>query len=296
MNKPLLGIAVGGVLGLFDGLSAWAYPEARSMMAVIVTGSVVKGVVTGLGAGLVARRRRSTVLGVAAGVVLGTLLSHFAAMGQPAHYWAIVVPGMLLGVISGYATQRYGSPAPASIKAPLAALAFAIVAVPSLGAQAPATPAVPTAGLDALTFFVGRWEGTSEGQPGKGTVTREYVQALRSKIIQATNRSEYPPQAVNPKGETHEDTGIYSFDRTARVVRFRQYHVEGFVVHYVLAPPARPGTFVFNSESLENIPQGYRSRETHAVLGPDEFEEVFELADPGEDFVVYSRTRLKRVR
>jgi len=295
MNKPLLGIAIGGTLGLLDGASAWAYPEARSMMAVIVTGSVVKGVVTGLGAGLVARWRQSTALGVGAGAVLGTVLSAVAATGQPDHYWAIVVPGMLLGVIAGYATQRYGSPSPGTAqKSPLLAIAWIAIAAgsPVLGAQAPAAPT----DLSPLKFFVGRWEGTSEGQPGKGTVKREYVQALRSKIIQATNRSEYAPQTANPKGEIHEDAGIYSFDSGANVVRFRQYHVEGFVVHYVLEPPTRPDTFVFTSEALENIPKGYRSRETHVVLGPDEFEEVFELADPGKDFVVYSRTRLKRVR
>ncbi len=292
MNKPLLGIVVGGTLGLFDGLSAWAYPEARSMMAAIVAGSVAKGVVTGLAAGLVARWRHSTVLGIATGAVLGTALSHLAAMGQPDHYWAIVLPGMLLGVIAGYATQRYGSPGATQIKSPLVAVALAVMTSQAMSAQAPAPPA----GLDALKFFAGRWEGTSEGQPGKGTVKREYVPALRAKIIQAANRSEYPPQATNPKGEIHEDAGTYSFDSGARVVRFRQYHVEGFVVHYVLEPQTRPDTFVFTSEALENIPPGYRSRETHVILGPDEFEEVFELADPGQDFVVYSRTRLKRVR
>ena len=67
---------------------------------------------------------------------------------------------------------------------------------------------------------------------------------------------------------------------------FRQFHVEGFVVHYVLEPPTKPGTFVFISEAIENIPAGYRSRETHVVLGPDEFEEVFELAEPGKDFQI----------
>jgi hypothetical protein len=170
-------------------------------------------------------------------------------------------------------------------------LSLAMSTSSTVVAQAPAPPA----DLGALQFFIGRWEGTAEGQPGKGTVKREYVSALRSRVIQATNRSEYPPQPANPKGEVHEDAGTYSFDTGAKVVRFRQYHVEGFVVHYVLEPPAKPGTFVFTSEALENIPSGYRSRETHVVLGPDEFEEVFELADPGKDFVVYSRTRLKRV-
>ena len=176
------------------------------------------------------------------------------------------------------------------IGAPVFALAFVLLASAS-SAQAPAAPT----DLSALQFFLGRWEGTVEGQPGKGTATREYVSALRSKIIQARHRGEYPPQPANPKGEVHEDTGIYSVDSGAKVVRFRQYHVEGFVVHYVLETPTKPGTFVFNSEAIENIPAGYRSRETHVVLGPDEFEEVFELADPGKDFVVYSRTRFKRV-
>ena len=129
MKKPLLGIAIGGTLGLFDGLSAWAYPEARAMMAAIVTGSVVKGVVTGLGAGLIARWRRSTVLGIAAGAMVGTILSAMSAVGQPEHYWAIVVPGMLLGVIAGYGTQRYGSPGPsAAMKPPVFAIAFVLLA------------------------------------------------------------------------------------------------------------------------------------------------------------------------
>ena len=47
MTKPMLGMLVGGTLGLLDGLSAWASLEARPMMLAIVTGSTLKGVVTG---------------------------------------------------------------------------------------------------------------------------------------------------------------------------------------------------------------------------------------------------------
>lgn len=180
-------------------------------------------------------------------------------------------------------------------KSSLSLLVLAIVLPAAASSGSTQQTSAAATDLSALTFFLGRWEGTAEGQPGKGTATREYTSALRGKVIQARHRGEYPPQPANPKGEIHEDTGIYSFDSGAKVVRFRQYHVEGFVVHYVLEPPTKPGTFVFNSEAIENIPTGYRSRETHVVLGADEFEEVFELADPGKDFVVYSRTRLKRV-
>lgn len=157
------------------------------------------------------------------------------------------------------------------------------------------SPELPT-DLLPLKFFIGKWQGTSQGQPGNGTVDREYKPMLRSRIVEVTNRSVYASQEKNPKGETHEDLGIVSSDRSAKKLRYRQYHVEGFVAHYVLDGASKEGTTVFVSESIENIPPGYRSKETYVVLGPDEFEEVFELAEPGKDYEVYSRTRLKRLK
>jgi hypothetical protein len=169
-------------------------------------------------------------------------------------------------------------------------LAVVIAWCGPMAAQQPA-PADP---LSPLVPLIGKWTGTSEGQPGKGTVEREYRRELRGRIIEMTNRVVYPPQPANPKGETHEDRGTFSFDRGAKTIRFRQFHVEGFVVHYAQEPSAKEGTTVFVSDAIENIPAGYRSRETYVMLGADEYEEVFELAEPGKDFAVYSRARLKR--
>ena len=56
------------------------------------------------------------------------------------------------------------------------------------------------------------------------------------------------------------------------------------------------GRLAFVSEGLENTPSGWRARETYIVHGPDEFEEVFELARTDKPFEEYSRTRLKRTR
>ena len=42
MSPPVVGILVGGILGLLDGLSAWFYAEARAMMTPIVLGSTIK--------------------------------------------------------------------------------------------------------------------------------------------------------------------------------------------------------------------------------------------------------------
>jgi hypothetical protein len=150
-------------------------------------------------------------------------------------------------------------------------------------------------GLARLEFLVGTWSGTTEGQPGTGTVEREYTRILGERFIQLRNRSVYPPQAKNPKGETHEDMGVFSFDRSRKTIVFRQFHVEGFVNHYA-AEPGGDGEVVFVSEAIENIPAGYRARETYRRVGPDEMEEIFELAASGKPFEVYSRSRLRRVK
>ena len=147
-----------------------------------------------------------------------------------------------------------------------------------------------------IAFLIGRGEGTSEGQPGEASVRREYTRALNGRFIRVHNRSEYAPQEKNPKGELHEDEGWFSFDRARKRIVFRQFHVEGFVNQYVEDPGTTSPAVVFTTEAIENIPSGWRARETYIVHGPDEFEEVFELSEAGKPFEVYSRARLKRVK
>ena len=107
MSKPVLGLTVGAILGFLDGASAWFSPEARPLMLTIVVGSTLKGLATGFIAGLVARWRQSTALGIGAGLVAGFVLSSVAAIGQNGHYLEIVLPGMLVGALTGFVTQRY---------------------------------------------------------------------------------------------------------------------------------------------------------------------------------------------
>ncbi len=146
--------------------------------------------------------------------------------------------------------------------------------------------------LDAVLAYPGLrwWEGTSDGQPGAARVQSEYMRILNSRFIRAQNQSVYQPQDKNPKGETHEDLAVFSFDTTRRRAIMRQFHVEGFVNQYAADLDSEPTRFVFTTEAIENIPPGWRARETYVVLGPNEFEEVFELAGPGKMFELYSST------
>lgn len=165
---------------------------------------------------------------------------------------------------------------------------------PALAAYA-ATPTLG-ANLKAFDRFLGTWRGEGEGQPGKSAVERTYEATLGGQFILVRNKSTYAPQEKNPKGEVHDDVGYMSFDKSRKRLVLRQFNVEGFVNHYVAATAAIEGdALVMNSESIENIPAGWRARESYKFIGSDGFEEIFELAEPGKEFEIYSHNRLKRV-
>jgi hypothetical protein len=144
-------------------------------------------------------------------------------------------------------------------------------------------------------FFEGKWEGTGAGQPGHSTVHREYQFVLHGKFLHVKNSSVYEPQEKNPTGETHEDVGFLSYDRARKTFILRQFHGEGFVNQYVLDSMTVDGAAMsFVTESIENIPAGWRARETYTILNENEFIEVFELAEPGKQFEQYVRNHFRR--
>ena len=146
-----------------------------------------------------------------------------------------------------------------------------------------------------LRFFIGKWEGTGEGRPGVSTVEREYRFVLQDKFIEAKNKSVYEPQEDNPKGEVHEDWGLFSYDKGREKFVLRQFHVEGFVNQYVSDSLSEDGkTLIFVTEDIENIPEGWRARGTYKILGEDEFTETFELAAPELHFETYVVNHFKR--
>jgi hypothetical protein len=111
MSKPVFAMLLGGVLGVFDGLTAWFYPEVRDQMVGIVIGSTFKGVIAGLIVGLVAQRTNSLAVGIIVGLTAGAILAALVTIGGP-YFWEIVLPGSVVGLIVGYATFKYRGPTP----------------------------------------------------------------------------------------------------------------------------------------------------------------------------------------
>lgn len=113
MNKIVYGLILGGILGIFDGLTAWFTPAVRAQLLTIVIGSTVKGIIAGVLIGWFAKKVNSLALGIVFGLAVGLVLAFaVAAMPSPTgehYYFAIMLPGALVGLIVGYATQKYGS-------------------------------------------------------------------------------------------------------------------------------------------------------------------------------------------
>lgn len=112
MSKLMLGLVAGTVLGCIDGLTAWFTPEVREQILSIVIGSTGKGLITGLAAGWVAKKYNSMLAAVLVGLGVGLVLSYaVAAMPDESghhYYLQIVLPGSILGLIVGFASQRFG--------------------------------------------------------------------------------------------------------------------------------------------------------------------------------------------
>jgi predicted membrane protein len=71
-------------------------------------GSTVKGIIAGVLIGVFARKVHSLALGIVFGLAVGLLLAFIIARLQHGYYFQIMLPGGMVGLIVGYATQRYG--------------------------------------------------------------------------------------------------------------------------------------------------------------------------------------------
>ena len=80
--------------------------------------------------------------------------------------------------------------------------------------------------FDQIKFLIGHWQGSTQGEPGKGKGERSYEFVLRGKFIRGTINTIYPPKEKNLKGEVHEDVGFFSFDRKQKKLVLRQFTVK----------------------------------------------------------------------
>lgn len=157
---------------------------------------------------------------------------------------------------------------------------------PSSGAQAQTDP------WTTLHRLVGTWEGQIDGRLGTGRAVRRYEMVLGDHFLLGRHSSVRPPQEATPRGDTHEEIGIFSFDPERGVVVYRQFVIEGFVNRYTCE--VEPARFVCTSESVEG---GAGMQARWSVEIPDRFgfRETFELAGPDQELTPLFTNRWTRI-
>jgi hypothetical protein len=169
-------------------------------------------------------------------------------------------------------------------------------ALSAVQANAPAPEKAPDVWAP-FRHFAGTWQGQGEGKGGisKGTLTFQFI--LGGHFLETKNQTLFPPQENNPKGQVHEDMGVFSYDQSRSCYVYRQFHGEGFVNQYICKKVLDEGrTFIFVSERLENLPPEMKARLTYKIMNPNEFQMTFDIAMPGADFECYSTGVMKRVK
>jgi ABC-type uncharacterized transport system permease subunit len=73
-----------------------------------VIGSTIKGIIAGVAIGFFAKKFHSLPVGILFGVIVGAILAYLTALMVGDHYLEIILPGTIVGLIVGFATQKYG--------------------------------------------------------------------------------------------------------------------------------------------------------------------------------------------
>src|SRR5260370_40510044 len=108
LTKPMLGLAVGGTLGLLDGLSGFLEPSLAPVMSSVIALSLLKGLVAGIAIGSVSQRFHSMLVGILAGVGIAVALSRLVILcAGMASCWDSMLRVMLLRVVVGCTSLRF---------------------------------------------------------------------------------------------------------------------------------------------------------------------------------------------
>jgi hypothetical protein len=165
---------------------------------------------------------------------------------------------------------------------------LAVLALLALGISAPAEevaePSAPADPWEVLRLLVGTWQGEIDGKLGTGKGVRRYELIMGDRYLLSRHVSVRLPQEKSPKGDQHEELGVFSFDRERKTLVYREFMQEGVVVR---SPCEVEGTrVVCVSEAVESGP-GIRARLTLEITDRYRFTEVYELGWPGKELELY---------
>lgn len=152
------------------------------------------------------------------------------------------------------------------------------------------------ASFKPFQYLIGPWKGEGTGQPGNSSATVKYEYILDSTYIKFEGKSAYKPQEKNPQGEVHRGMGLIGYDKLKQRYFAYIFHNESFVEQDSITFNSDSSEFSLHSQNLTNIPLGWNSRSTFKRIDSKSYQQIFELAAPGKEFVTYVTNKMNKVK
>jgi len=145
--------------------------------------------------------------------------------------------------------------------------------------------------------LIGNWKGLGIGAANeKSTIKSEFNFVLGDKFIEVINDSKFEPTAKNPEGKHHVDKGFISYDATRNLFVFRQFHIEGFVIQYILVDSLSSNSkIVFESEKIDNFIRGGKARWSITKVTASAIVTTFDVSMPRKGYERFGENKLIRI-
>lgn len=147
-----------------------------------------------------------------------------------------------------------------------------------------------------LAWLVGEWRGYGEFSNGHTNyIHKSYAYDLAGMFFVERTLSMSPPPEPATEYEIHQDLTMFYRNHQSGALKAQAFYVESFVTAAEVTVADGGDTIVIESQTVENAPEGMRSRYTITRSGEDGFTGTFELAMPGQDFTCYQSYVFQRV-
>ncbi len=148
--------------------------------------------------------------------------------------------------------------------------------------------------FEKINFILGEWSGTGSGFGNeKSTIQSSFQLVMDGKYIEVKNESKFDPTTNKPEGEHHIDKGFISFDKSRKVIVFRQFNNEGYINRYVLNESASGDSeLVFETEEIENFVPGGKARWTIKKISDTQIQTIFDVSFPNNEYTCFGTNDL----
>ena len=79
--------------------------------------------------------------------------------------------------------------------------------------------------FEKINFILGEWNGAGSGFGNeKSKIESSFKLIMGGQYIEVQNKSKFEPTEKNPEGEYHIDKGYISYDKSRKLIVFRQFN------------------------------------------------------------------------